>query len=88
MLLAAVALAPALAQTPQAASPVMLDRVVAVVNNQAILASDLEQEKRLSALAPPAACLFTPATLTTNTIPPPLRRATSTSVETRAAIQP
>lgn len=52
MLLAAVALAPALAQTPQAASPVMLDRVVAVVNNQAILASDLEQEKRLSALEP------------------------------------
>jgi hypothetical protein len=40
----------ALAQTP--AEPVVLDRVVAVVNNQAILASDLDDEIRLSVLDP------------------------------------
>jgi hypothetical protein len=45
------------AQTPQSttapsASPVILDRVVAVVNNQTILASDLDQEIRLSVLDP------------------------------------
>ena len=51
----AAAFAPALAQTPQAASPVVLDRVVAVVNNQAILASDVDDEMRLSVLEPRAA---------------------------------
>ena len=42
---------PVLAQPPQPA-PVVLDRVVAVVNNQAILASDLDDEIRLSVLDP------------------------------------
>ncbi len=37
---------------PQAASPVVLDRVVAVVNKHAILASDLDDEIRLSVLDP------------------------------------
>lgn len=46
------AVAVASAQTPQAASPVVLDRVVAVVNNQAILASDVDDEMRLSVLEP------------------------------------
>jgi hypothetical protein len=55
--LAAAGLAQALAQAPQSttaqpASPVVLDRVVAVVNNQAILASDLDDEIRLSVLDP------------------------------------
>jgi hypothetical protein len=36
----------------EAASPVVLDRVVAVVNNRAILASDLDDEIRLSVLDP------------------------------------
>jgi hypothetical protein len=40
------------AQTPQPAAPVVLDRVVAVVNNQAILTSDVEDEIRLSVLDP------------------------------------
>ena len=40
----------ALAQTPT--DPVVLDRVVAVVNNHAILASDLDDEIRLSVLDP------------------------------------
>jgi len=40
----------ALAQTPQPAAPVVLDRVVAVVNSQAILSSDLDEEIRLSVL--------------------------------------
>jgi len=35
-----------------AAAPVVLDRVVAVVNNQAILASDLDEEIRLAVLDP------------------------------------
>lgn len=48
----AVCLLAALAQTPQAASPVVLDRVVAVVNNHAILASDVDDEMRLSILEP------------------------------------
>jgi hypothetical protein len=40
-------------QAPQTASPtVVLDRVVAVVNNNAILASDLDDEIRLSVLDP------------------------------------
>ncbi|MGD0789270.1 MAG: peptidylprolyl isomerase [Terracidiphilus sp.] len=37
-------------QTPQPAVPVVLDRVVAVVNNHAILSSDLDEEIRLSVL--------------------------------------
>ena len=49
------AIAPALAQTPNTASPIVLDRVVAVVNNQAILASDVDDEMRLSVLEPRAA---------------------------------
>jgi hypothetical protein len=40
----------AFAQAP--AEPVVLDRVVAVVNNQAILASDIDDEIRLSVLDP------------------------------------
>ena len=44
--------AQALAQAPQPAAPVVLDRVVAVVNNQAILSSDLDDEIRLSVLDP------------------------------------
>jgi hypothetical protein len=50
--LAAMASIPVLAQQPQSASPVVLDRVVAVVNNQAILASDLDTEMRLAVLDP------------------------------------
>lgn len=53
--LVATALAPALAQNAQTASPVVLDRVVAVVNNKAILASDVDDEMRLSILEPRAA---------------------------------
>ena len=34
------------------ASPAVLDRVVAVVNNQAILASDVDDEMRLAVLDP------------------------------------
>ena len=41
-----------LAQTPQPAAPLVLDRVVAVVNNHAILASDIDDEIRLSVLDP------------------------------------
>lgn len=52
--LAAMTLAPALAQAPQPPGPVVLDRVVAVVNNQAILSSDLNEEMRLSVLEPNA----------------------------------
>jgi hypothetical protein len=48
--LAAAGSTRASAQTPQPAAPVVLDRVVAVVNNQAILASDLDEEIRLSVL--------------------------------------
>jgi len=40
------------AQAPPPASSVVIDRVVAVVNNQAILASDLDEEIRLSVLDP------------------------------------
>ncbi|MGB6973401.1 MAG: peptidylprolyl isomerase [Terracidiphilus sp.] len=36
----------------EASAPVVLDRVVAVVNNQAILESDLDEEMRLSVLEP------------------------------------
>jgi hypothetical protein len=48
--------ASALGQTPAPAAPsanvVVLDRVVAVVNNQAILASDVDEEVRLAVLDP------------------------------------
>jgi hypothetical protein len=40
------------AQAAQSPAPVVLDRVVAVVNNQAILASDIDNEIRLSVLDP------------------------------------
>jgi hypothetical protein len=40
------------AQLSQPASAVVLDRVVAVVNNQAILSSDLQEEMRLAILDP------------------------------------
>ena len=40
------------AHSPQLANAVELDRVVAVVNNQAILASDVEDEVRLAVLDP------------------------------------
>lgn len=46
--LMAMACAPLLAQS----APAALDRVVAVVNNQAILSSDVDNEMRLSALEP------------------------------------
>ena len=42
----------AIAQEATAATPVVVDKVVAVVNNQAILASDLDNEIRLSVLDP------------------------------------
>jgi hypothetical protein len=42
----------ALAQAAQPAAPVVLDSVVAVVNNQAILSSDIDEEIRLSVLDP------------------------------------
>jgi hypothetical protein len=60
--LAALGAALGLAQNPaQAASPakaVELDRVVAVVNNQAILASDVDDEVRLAVLDPGEAGLI------------------------------
>jgi len=46
------ALAPVLAQQPNSTAPVVLDRVVAVVNKHAILASDIDDEIRLSVLDP------------------------------------
>jgi hypothetical protein len=54
-LLACLALAgpfQAQAQAPPAASPVVLDRVVAVVNQRVILASEIDDEIRLSDLDP------------------------------------
>jgi peptidyl-prolyl cis-trans isomerase SurA len=48
----AMALVPVGAQTPGADSSVTLDRIVAVVNRQAILLSDLEDEFRLAVLDP------------------------------------
>ena len=48
---------PAQAPAPVPASSVVIDRVVAVVNNQAILASDLDEEIRLSVLDPAQAGL-------------------------------
>lgn len=50
--LAAAAPTQALAQTPQPSAPIVLDRVVAVVNNHAVLDSDLDDEIRLSVLDP------------------------------------
>jgi peptidyl-prolyl cis-trans isomerase SurA len=43
---------PSHAQSPNSSAPVVLDRVVAVVNNQAILDSDIDDEIRLSVLDP------------------------------------
>ena len=40
------------AQAPPPSNAVVLDRVVAVVNNQAILASDVDDEMRLAVLDP------------------------------------
>lgn len=40
------------AQAPEVSAPVVLDRVVAVVNNQTILASDVDEEIRLAVLDP------------------------------------
>jgi len=50
MILALPALSPA--KPPQSPTPIELDHVVAVVNNHAILASDLDDEIRLSVLDP------------------------------------
>jgi peptidyl-prolyl cis-trans isomerase SurA len=52
LLLTAGAAAQIPAQTAEPAGPVILDHVVAVVNNQAILASDIDDEIRLSVLDP------------------------------------
>jgi len=41
-----------IAQAAPSSSPIVLDRVVAVVNNQAILSSDIDNEIRLSVLDP------------------------------------
>jgi peptidyl-prolyl cis-trans isomerase SurA len=57
MLLAFAGTADCAAQTPSLPSAVVLDRVVAVVNNQAILASDLDDELRLAVLDPSRAGL-------------------------------
>lgn len=43
---------PAFTQAPPAGAPVVLDSVVAIVNRQAILASDVDEEIRLSVLDP------------------------------------
>jgi|WetSurMetagenome_2_1015567.scaffolds.fasta_scaffold60714_2 peptidyl-prolyl cis-trans isomerase SurA len=51
-LAAALGLAQNPPQTPQPIKAVVLDRVVAVVNNRAILASDVEEEMRLAVLDP------------------------------------
>jgi len=48
----AAALVAAVQTAPAAPSTVVLDRVVAVVNNRAILASDLDDEMRLAVLDP------------------------------------
>jgi hypothetical protein len=50
--LAAAGAAPAQPQEPQPTSPVVLDSAVAVVNRQVILASDIDDEVRLSVLDP------------------------------------
>lgn len=51
-LLAASLAVPGPAQDAQAAQPLVLDSVVAVVNRRAILASDIDEEIRLSVLDP------------------------------------
>jgi peptidyl-prolyl cis-trans isomerase SurA len=51
-LFAAASATQPVAQTIPASAPVVVDRVVAVVNNQAILASDIDNETRLSVLDP------------------------------------
>jgi len=53
-LLATITLAAAQSpqEPPQTASAIVLDRVIAVVNNRAILASDLQEEMQLSVLDP------------------------------------
>ncbi len=48
--LAAAVITPAMSQALQLASPVVLDSVVAVVNRHPILASDIDEEMRLSVL--------------------------------------
>jgi len=50
--LAAAAVAPCCAQESLSGSPIVLDRAVAVVNKHVILASDLDDEIRLSVLDP------------------------------------
>lgn len=50
--LAACLAAPAMPQNAQPIAPVVLDSVVAVVNRHAILASDIDEEIRLSVLDP------------------------------------
>ena len=50
--LAAAGPTQAWAQAPQPAAPIVLDRVVAVVNNHAVLYSDVDDEIRLSVLDP------------------------------------
>ena len=45
----------ATAQSPHSAEPVVLDKMVAVVNNRAILESDVEREVRLTILEPEGA---------------------------------
>jgi hypothetical protein len=47
--------APGFAQSPPAAPDTVLDRVVAVVNNRAILASDMASEQRFTVLDPEVA---------------------------------
>ena len=48
--LSAAVMTPALSQAPPLASPVVLDSVVAVVDRHPILASDIDEEMRLSVL--------------------------------------
>jgi peptidyl-prolyl cis-trans isomerase SurA len=55
LLCAALAAAAMTVCAARAQQPVVLDRVVAVVNNRAILASDLRTETRMAVLAPPNA---------------------------------
>jgi peptidyl-prolyl cis-trans isomerase SurA len=50
--LAAAVTTPAMSQAPQLESSVVLDSVVAVVNRHPILASDIDEEMRLSVLDP------------------------------------
>jgi hypothetical protein len=52
VLFAGLAIYPALAQALPAASPVIVDRVEAVVNRHVILTSDIDEEIRLSVLDP------------------------------------